>query len=108
MKKGISMKVRFEKYFKSERSLLGIGVKAFIALLFVFSVVFFFWSTMKYNKILEEKEEKEAYVAELREKVDELEYLVDMPIDDEYKIRIARERLGMCFPDEMMYYTDVE
>ena len=46
--------------------------------------------------------------AELTQKIDELEYLVEMPIDDEYKIRIARERLGMCFADEIIFYTDVE
>ena len=34
--------------------------------------------------------------------------LVEMPLDDEYKIRMARERLGMCFPDEIIFYTDVE
>jgi hypothetical protein len=31
-----------------------------------------------------------------------------MPLDDEYKIRIAREKLGMCFADEKIFYTDVE
>ncbi len=102
------MKRRFGKYFKKEYSFLEIAIRAFIALLLVFSIVFFFWSVMKYNKLLEQKEEKEEYIAELRESIDELEYLVEMPLDDEYKIRIARERLGMCFPDEMIFYTDVE
>ncbi len=102
------MNRRFSKYFKKERSVFEIAVQAFVALLLVFSIVFFFWSIMKYNKLLEEKTEKEEYIAELKENIDELEYLVEMPLDDEYKIRIARERLGMCFPDEMIFYTDVE
>lgn len=102
------MNVKFKKYFRKEHTALEIAVRSFVALLLVFSIVFFFWSVMKYNKIIEEKAEKEAYIAELRESVDELEYLVRMPLDDEYKIRIARERLGMCFPDEMIFYTDVE
>ena len=37
-----------------------------------------------------------------------LEYLVDMPLDDKFKIRIAREKLGMCFPDEIIYYGEYD
>lgn len=66
------------------------------------------WSIMKYNKIREEQEEKDQYISRLNEEIDRLEYLVDMPLDDGYKIRIARERLGMCFPDEIIYYTNAE
>ncbi|MBO5415808.1 MAG: septum formation initiator family protein [Clostridia bacterium] len=95
-----------EKYFVEKKTLLASVVKAFIALFFVFAVVFFLWSVMKYNKIMDEKAEKEAYIEQLQDDIDELEYLVEMPLDDNYKIRIARERLGMCFPDEIIFYTD--
>lgn len=95
-----------EKYFVDKRSVLATVIKAFIAFLFVFAIIFFLWSVMKYNKIMEEKAEKEAYIEQLQDEIDELEYLVEMPLDDNYKIRIARERLGMCFPDEIIFYTD--
>ena len=95
-----------EKYFVEKKSLLVSVSKAFIAFLFVFAVIFFLWSVMKYNKIMDEKAEKEAYIEQLEEEIDELEYLVEMPLDDNYKIRIAREKLGMCFPDEIIFYTD--
>jgi cell division protein FtsB len=98
----------FEKYFIDRKNTLSSVVKVFIALLFVFAVVFFLWSVMQYNKIMEEKVEKEAYIEQLRDDIDELEYLVEMPLDDNYKIRIAREKLGMCFPDEIIYYTDLD
>ena len=94
------------KYFVEKKSLLSSLIKAFIAFLFVFAVIFFLWSVMKYNKIMDEKAEKEAYIEQLEEDIDELEYLVEMPLDDNYKIRIARERLGMCFPEEIIFYTD--
>lgn len=99
-------KMAFEKYFIEKKTLLASVIKAFIALFFVFAVVFFLWSVMKYNKIMDEKAEKEAYIEQLQDDIDELEYLVEMPLDDNYKIRIARERLGMCFPDEIIFYTD--
>jgi cell division protein FtsB len=63
---------------------------------------------MRYNDINEEKEKKEKYLSELSEDVDKLEYLVNAPLDDAYKIRIARERLGMCFPDEIIFHTEMQ
>ena len=102
------MKLDLGRYFEKDKNTLYTLFKVFVALLFVFALVFFLWSVMKYNKLLEEKEDKANYISELKEEIDELEYLVEMPLDDEYKIRIAREKLGMCFPDEMIFYTDVE
>jgi hypothetical protein len=34
--------------------------------------------------------------------------MLDAPLDDEFKIRIAREKLGMCFPDEIIFYSDYD
>ena len=97
-----------EKYFADKKGILSSVMRSFVVLLFVFAVVFFLWSVMKYNQIMDEKAEKEAYLEEIQDEIDELKYLVDMPLDDAYKIRIARERLGMCFPDEIIYYTDMD
>ena len=63
---------------------------------------------MKYNKIMEDKREDVAYVEQLQDEIEELEYLLNAPLDDAYKIRIAREKLGMCFPDEIIFYTDYQ
>ena len=57
---------------------------------------------------MELKKEKEAYLEQLDDDVEQLRYLLKAPLDDEYKIRIAREKLGMCFPDEIIYYTDLD
>ena len=102
------MRINFKKYFERERSPISVMVRIFVCLLLLFSIVFFLWSVMRYNRILEEQKNKEIYISQLNEKIDELEYLVEMPLDDEYKIRMARERLGMCFPDEIIFYTDIE
>ena len=76
--------------------------------LFAFAVVFFLWSLMRYNEIKEEQKENEAYIEQLSDDIEQLQYLVDAPLDDAYKIRIAREKLGMCFPDEIVFYTEVD
>jgi len=97
-----------KKYFAGKRNIASMLVQGFLILLFVFALVFFLWSLMKYNKIMEDKKEDEAYVEQLRDEIEELEYLLDAPLDDAYKIRIAREKLGMCFPDEIIFYTEYE
>ena len=102
------MKVNFKKYFENEKTPLNSVIRFFVVLLLIFSIGFFIWSVMKYNRIQDEKKDKEIYIKQLSEKIDELEYLVNMPINDEYKIRIARERLGMCCADEIIFYTDIE
>ena len=94
-----------KKYFKSKKSRAYVAVRLFLIILFVFSIVFFLWSLMKYNKIMEEKKEDEAYIQRLNDEIEELRYLVDAPLDDAYKIKIAREKLGMCFPDEIIFYS---
>ena len=96
------------KYFSEKSKLPSLLIGVFLALLFVFAVLFFLWSLMRFNKSIELKKEKEAYIEQLDDEVAQLRYLVDAPLDDAYKIRIAREKLGMCFPDEIVFHTDFE
>ncbi len=96
------------KYFADKRSPVGTVVKIFLVLLLFFAVSFFLWSVMRYNELQEEKRQKQEYIAILNDNVDRLEYLVEAPLDDAYKIRVARERLGMCFPDETIYHTELD
>ena len=98
----------FKSYFTGKKTGVSSLIYGFLAALFVFAVVFFVWSLMKYNKIMEDKKEDEAYVEQLRDEIEELEYLLDAPLDDAFKIRVAREKLGMCFPDEIIFYTELE
>ena len=94
-----------KRYFKSQKNSMHRLVLLFLIALFIFSIVFFLWSLMKYNKIMEDKKNDEAYIERLNEEIEELRYLVDAPLDDAYKIKIAREKLGMCFPDEIIFYS---
>ena len=96
------------KYFSEKSGLPFLLIRVFLVILFLFAVAFFLWSLMRYNKSMELKKEKEAYIEQLDDEVAQLRYLVDAPLDDAYKIRIAREKLGMCFPDEIVFHTDFE
>lgn len=95
------------RYFADKSSPVHVIIRILLVLLFLFAVAFFLRSIMRYNELMEEKEKKEDYVEQLNDDIDRLEYLVNAPVDDEYKIRIAREKLGMCFPDEIIYHTEL-
>ena len=96
------------KYFADRKSKVNMIVRIFLGFLLVFAIVYFLWSLMQYNDAMKTKEEKQAYVESLRDEIQRLEYMVDAPLDDEFKIRIAREKLGMCFPDEIIFYGEYE
>ena len=96
------------KHFADKTSSVVIVIRAFLLLLLIFAVAFFMWSIMRYNEIMKDKEEKAEYILQLKDDIDRLQYLVDAPLDDAYKIRVAREKLGMCFPDEIIYHTELD
>lgn len=96
------------KYFADKKSKVQTIVGAFLAFLLVFALVYFLWSLMQYNEAMEDKQEKDEYIAELKDDIQRLEYMVEAPLDDEFKIRVAREKLGMCFPDEIIFYGEYE
>ena len=96
------------KYIGTKKEKMHIAVRVFLALLLTFSIVYFLWSLMQYNESMEKKAEKEEYIADLKDDIQQLRYMVDAPLDEEFKIRIAREKLGMCFPDEIVFYTEID
>ena len=94
--------VEKNKYFADKKSKVHTVVGAFLVFLLIFAVVYFLWSLMQYNDAMEEKAEREEYVSKLKDDIQRLEYMV------EFKIRVARENLGMCFPDEIIFYGEYE
>ncbi len=62
---------------------------------------------IQFNKLNEEKKLLEAQVEEYVEDIEELKSEMERPFDDEYVIRVAREKLGYHLPDEIIYYNDL-
>ena len=56
--------------------------------------------------IYPEKEALEYDKDRLTVEIEELKYLIDCPVDREYIVRVAREKLGLALPDEIVYYND--
>ncbi len=64
-------------------------------------------SLMEYSEILNQTERTEKEINATQDRVDELKYLIDMPKNDRsFIIRIAREKLGLVLPEEIIYYSD--
>ena len=81
--------------------------KIFLVVLLVAAIVIFSVSFMRYTELQKRKVALEAKVAELELEIDELQYLIGVPKDSyEYMVRMAREKLGLYFPDETVYYND--
>ena len=93
-----------KKYFKGKKTAASMLIQGFLALLFVFAVVFFLWSLMNYNEIMKDTEEQKQKIEQLTDEIEQMQYLVDAPLDNDYMMRIAREKLGMCFPDEVIFH----
>ena len=81
-------------------------MRILLATLVVVSIGVFANSVMRYNELLEEQRELEKELSSYREMKEELEELLNSEEDPSYIIKIAREHLGLYFPDEEIYYND--
>ena len=63
---------------------------------------------INFNALSEEKDELEKQVAEYADEIEELKSEIARPFDDEYIMRVAREKLGYHLPDEIIYYNDLK
>ena len=84
-------------------------LRILIAVLVVVSIVVFASSLMKYNALEEAKAEEIAKLEALgveKERIEELEQLKRENYF-EYVVRVAKEKLGLLFPDEEIYYNDL-
>ena len=83
-------------------------VRVLLAVLIVTSIALFANSLMRYNELEEKTLELEAELKSYRDEREELQqYLEDVQdgeLDYETLVRIAREKFGLYFPDEEIFY----
>ena len=89
---------------KLGRSML---MKVALASVLVASLVISIANLMVTNQLRDQTDEYEAEIRDYKEKIARLKYYLDKEVDDEYVIEYAREYLDMYFPDEEIYYNDV-
>ena len=79
-----------------------------IVLLLLVSVTIAVLNLMRLNQIQNEAIRLALEKQEIQYRVDELKYRLNSPIDDAYIERIAREKLGLYFPDEIVYFNGIK
>ena len=92
----------------SEKS-LGRSMLMMVALasLLVASLVISISNVMLANQLRAQTEEMKAEYDKLKEENRKLQYFLNKEVDENYIIEYARDVLGMYFPDEDVYYNDV-
>ena len=89
---------------KLGRSML---MKVALASVLVVALVISIANVMRANQLRAQAEEMQAEYERLREENKKLQYFLNKEIDEDYIIEYARDVLGMYFPDEDVYYNDV-
>ena len=79
-----------------------------VCLLMIVAVVNFISVLAEYNKTMEEKEELLSKINATRDNIEELEYWIDAPMDDDYIVKFAREKLGLYRADEVVFVGNSE
>lgn len=82
-------------------------IKIAISVLVVVCIITILRLQIQFNALNDEKKELEQQVMEVYDEIEEKQAEIDRPYDDEYVVRIAREKLGYHLPDEIIYYNDL-
>ncbi len=75
--------------------------------IFVFLFVSVINLQVQMNELRAERDARLERIQHLQDDVDELELRIAEPIDDEFIERIAREELGYCMPNEIIFYNNI-
>ena len=82
----------------------------FVKLLWVGFVVMALFSIVtsqfKINELNAQRKELEEMMIAQQDEVDEMRYDLERPIDDQYIIEFAREKLGLRLPGETIFHYD--
>lgn len=77
-----------------------------ICLLLVVSFITFVSKLVEYNELKARENELLAEVKEYKDSIEELEYWLDAPMNDDYIMKFAREKLDLFRPDEIVFTND--
>ena len=63
---------------------------------------------VKYNEYRDKIDELSAQKVAYVESIERIQYELDQEFDDAYVEKIAKEKLNLCRPDEVVYYNGLE
>ncbi len=83
-------------------------VKLALCVLAVFCAVAIVTLQLQFNALREQKDRLAEDIEGTKGRIGVLQATLDTPFDEEYIIRIAREKLNLRLPEEVVFYNDVE
>lgn len=93
---------------ESERRLgMSMLVKVALASVVISSLIISVVCVMTANQLYAEKDVLLTQIDHVEESIKSKLYFLNKPVDDNYIIEFARKYLNMFFPDEDVYYNDV-
>ena len=99
-----NLEIAVKKGFRTPS--IKVTVRLALAALLISSIAIFATGLIKYSELQKEKEALELKLEEYENSIEELEYLLESPVDYDYIVRMAREKLGLHLPDEIIYHND--
>lgn len=91
------------EFVKKNRLIVWISV-----LIMIVAVIISVKNLMDANNNRSNNEEQKVIKDAEQYNVDKLKYRLNSPIDDSYIERVAREKLGMYYPDEIIYFNELD
>ena len=86
---------------------MSIPVKLAIFFAFLFFIITLVSVQIEYNQLEEERDKLTERIEEVQGSIDEINSKLNTPFDEEYIIALAKEKLGYCLPDEIIFYNDL-
>ena len=80
-------------------------VRVSILVFVVFCIISFILIRLRQNDYLAEAAELRREIESISEHINELEAELDRPFDGEYVAEVAHEKLGLRFPQEIVFYS---
>ena len=81
---------------------VSLSVRLFLMLIVMFAIIFFATKLMENNKLKRERDALQAQIEEAKQKVSDLQYGVESPIDESYVEDWGKDN-GYEYPDATVY-----
>ena len=86
---------------------MSIPVKLAVFFAFVFLIITYVSIQIKFNNLTAQKEELNTRIETVNESIEALQNKLDTPFDKDYIIALAKDKLGYCLPDEIIFSNDL-
>lgn len=83
-------------------------VRVAFVLIFIFLFISVINLQVEMNDLRKERDARIEIINQLQDDVDEYELRLSETIDDEYIERVAREKLGLCKPNEIIFVNGIK